>query len=136
LTLRTAQALVGTTPLTTIPYDQGIGFDELYPPRRYRQAIAEAAACGAAMVVKGTEYFHQGRFTLLTALKFSPQRQAIGQIQRWLVENADLYQQQQNAASIGLLYPGEALWQSWDRIAPIYFGVVKPCWPPASPGGF
>ena len=123
LTLRTAQALVGTTPLTTIPYDQGIGFDELYPPRRYRQAIAEAAACGAATVVKGTEYFHQGRFTLLTALKFSPQRQAIGQIQRWLVENADLYQQQQNAASIGLLYPGEALWQSWDRIAPIYFGT-------------
>jgi hypothetical protein len=125
LTLRTALALAGGTPLSTIPYDQGIGFDEPYPPRRYRQGIAEAAACGAAMVVKGTEYVHQGRFTLLTAPKFSPQRQAIGQMHSWLVENEGLYRQRRNAASVGLLYPGEALWKDWDRVAPIYFGACQ-----------
>ena len=125
LTLHNATALAGSTPVTSLAYDKGIGFDELYQPRRYVQNIAEAAACGAPSVVKGTEYFHQGRFTLLTALKFSPQRQAIGKIHRWLVENEELYQDRQNAASIGLLYPGEALWQNWDRVAPVYFGTCQ-----------
>jgi len=125
LTLRTARALAGDTPLTPISYDKGIGFDEPYPPLRYRQGIAEAAACGTAMVVKGTEYFHQGRFTLLTAVKFSPQRKAIGQIQGWLRDNQALFLERVNAASIGLLHPGETLWQNWDYLAPIYFGVCQ-----------
>jgi hypothetical protein len=123
LTLHNAAALAGETPVTTLPYDQGIGFDELYPLRSYRQGIAEAAACGAPAVVKGTEYFHQGRFTLLTALKFSPHRKAIGQIHQWLAENEHLYRDRVNAAQVGLLYPGDALWQNWDRMAPIYFGA-------------
>lgn len=125
LTLHNAVALAGETPVTTLPYDKGIGFDELYPPRSYVQGIAEAAACGAAMVVKGTEYFHEGRFTLLTALKFSPQRQAIGSIHRWLVEHEELYRDRKNAASVGILYPGEMLWENWDGMAPIYFGACQ-----------
>jgi hypothetical protein len=125
LTLHTATALAGKTPVTSLPYDKGIGFDELYPPRSYSQSIAEAAACGAPAVVKGTEYFHQGRFTLLTALKFSAQRQAIGHIHRWLVEHEELYRGRQNAATMGILYPAEALWKSWDEIAPVYFGTCQ-----------
>ena len=123
LTLRTARALVGDTPLSTDPYDKGIGFDPVYPARRFRQGIAEAAACGATMVVKGTEYVEDGAFTLLTAERFAPQRQAIGRIHRWLASHADLYQDRENAARIGLLYPGDALWQDWDRLAPLYFGA-------------
>jgi hypothetical protein len=125
LTLHNAIALAGHTPVTSLPYDKGIGLDEVYPPRRYLQGIAEAAACGAPMVVKGTEYFHQGRFTLLTASKFSPQREAIGHIHGWLVEHEKLYRDRKNAASVGLLYPGDELWQNWDRIAPVYFGVCQ-----------
>jgi hypothetical protein len=123
LTLRTARALVGETPLSTDPYDQGIGFDGVYSPRRFRQGIAEAAACGAPMVVKGTEFVEDGAFTLLTAERFAPQRAAIGNIHRWLAGHADLYQDRENAARVGLLHPGEALWAEWDRWAPLYFGV-------------
>ena len=123
LTLRTARALVGDTPLSTAPIDKGMGFDAAFPPRRLQQGMAEAAACGAVMVVKGTEYVEDGTFTLLTAERFAPQRQAIGHTHRWLAKHADLYQNRENAAPVGLLYPGHALWQAWDRLAPLYFGV-------------
>lgn len=123
LTLRTARALIGDTPLGTIPYDAGIGFDGVYPARRFRQGVAEAAACGATTVVKGTEFVEDGEFTLLTAERFALQRGALGQIHRWLAEHADLYQDLENAATIGLLHPGDALWQAWDRLAPIYFAA-------------
>jgi hypothetical protein len=123
LTLRTARALIGDTPLTTDPYDQGIGFDGVYPPRRFRQGIAEAAACGVPMVVKGTEFVEDGAFTLLTAERFEPQRKAIGEIHRWLEGHAERYRGRENGARLGLLHPGEALWAEWDRWAPLFFGV-------------
>jgi len=123
LTLRTARALVGPTPLSTNPYDKGIGFDGVYPARRLGQGIAEAAACGAAMVVKGTEYVEDGAFTLLTAEQYAPQRQAIGRIHRWLEAHAALYDGRREAAALALLHPGEALWLDWDRLAPPYFGA-------------
>jgi hypothetical protein len=125
LTLRTARALIGDKPLSTIPYDQGIGFDDVYPPRRFQQAIAEAAACGSATVIKGTEYVDTGTFTLLTAEKYSPQRQAIGKINLWLESNAEIFEGRTNAAAVGLLHPGEKLFWHWDQLAPRYFGAAQ-----------
>jgi hypothetical protein len=123
LTLHTACALAGTTPVTTDPYDKGIGFDGVYAPRRFVQGVAEAAACGVPMVVKGTEFVEDGAFTLLTAERFEAQRRALGEIHRWLEEHAYLYEDRQNFASIGLLFPGEDLWLDWNRLAGRYFGV-------------
>jgi hypothetical protein len=123
LTLRTAWALIGDTPLSTDPYDRGIGFDPVYPARRFRQGIAEAAACGATMVVKGTEYVEDGTFTLLTAERYTPQRVAIGRIHGWLADHAHPYRDRENAAKVALLYPGDALWQDWDRLASPYFSA-------------
>ncbi|MBN1450564.1 MAG: hypothetical protein JW963_06070 [Anaerolineales bacterium] len=123
LTLRTALALAGETPVTTDPYDKGIGFDGVYAPRRFVQGIAEAAACGAPMVVKGTEFVEDGDFTLLTAARFAPQREMIGSIHRWLEEHMHLYEGRENMASIGLLFPGEELWFDWNRLASGYFGI-------------
>jgi hypothetical protein len=126
LTIRTARALVGQTPLTVDPYDKGIGFDEVYPPRRFQQGIAEAAACGVPMVIKGTEFVEpDGNFTLLTAEAYAPQREAIGALHLWLKEHAHLYQDRKNAADVALLYPGDALWQRWDEIAPLFFGAAQ-----------
>jgi hypothetical protein len=118
LTLRTARALIGVTPLSTNSYDRGIGFDPVYAPRRFWQGIAEAAACEVATVVKGTEYVEESTFTLLTAIEVAPQRSAIGQIHRWLAEHSELCRNRENAAHVGLLHPGDALWQDWDRLAP------------------
>ena len=118
LSLRTARALIGDTRLSTNLYDLGIGFDPVYAPRRFWQGIAAAAACGATMVLKGTEYVEEGAFTLLTAIEVAPRRSAMGQIHRWLAEHSELYRNRENAARVGLLHPGDALWQDWDRLAP------------------
>lgn len=125
LTLRTARALARGTPVSVNPYDKGIGFDDVYPARRYCQAIAEAAACGATTVVKGTEYVDQasGAFTLLTAERYTEQREAVGALHHWLEAQAGRYRERRNVAPIALLHPGDALWQQWDALAPRYFGV-------------
>ncbi|MCS7040197.1 MAG: hypothetical protein RMN24_13160, partial [Anaerolineae bacterium] len=126
LTLRTARAWVGATPISTLPYDKGIGFDPVYEPRRFLQAMAEAAACGAATVIKGTEFVEaDGTFTLLTAAAYAPQREAIGRYHRWLEAHADLYDSAnwENAAPIGLMHPGDELVWRWPDLARRYFGV-------------
>lgn len=126
LTIRTARALVGDTPLTTDPYDQGIGFDDVYPARRFQTGLAEAAACGTAMVVKGTEFVNQdGTFTLLTSPQYVNQRAAIGHYHQWLREHTELYQGRRNNARIGLLYPHIGLRFDWDKIAPLYFAACQ-----------
>lgn len=122
ITIRTALSQTGKTHLSVDPYDRGIGFDQVYAPRRYQQAIAEAAACGASMVIKGTEFVEaDGAFTLLTAEKYGAQREAIGALHRWLMEMAPLYSDRENLAPVGLLHPQDALWQRWDRVAPLFF---------------
>lgn len=125
LTLRLARAWAGSTPISTLPYNRGIGFDSVYSPRKFRQAIAEAVACGAIPVIKGTEFVEQGMFTLLTAAKYAPQREAIGRYHRWLEAHVDLYRGWEPAAPVGLVDPGEALWQQWPTVAPLFFGAAQ-----------
>jgi hypothetical protein len=125
VTVRTARALAGDTPISTLAYDRGIGFDDVYPPRRFRQAIAEAVACGAIPVIKGTEFVSQGMFTVLTAPAYAQERKAIGDDHRWLAEHADLFVGRENAAPVALLYPGDAFWIEWPQVAPLYFGVAQ-----------
>jgi hypothetical protein len=109
-----------------LSYDVGIGFDPVYPIRRYKQAIAEAAACGAGMTVKGTEYFDNGQMTLLSVSTYALERKTIGEYNTWLQANASIYKSlRRNLAPVGLFYPGERLWLDWFRFAPIYFGVCQ-----------
>jgi hypothetical protein len=122
-TIRNCLPLVGQAHLSVLSYDVGIGFDPLYPPRRYQQGIGEAAACGASMTIKGTEYFHEGRHTTLSPAEFAPIHQAIGEYQRWLEIQSGLYIDRVNLASVGLLYPVEELWLDWHRLAPVYLGA-------------
>jgi hypothetical protein len=123
LTLRTARALCGETPLSVDAYELGIGFDRVFPARRYQQAIAEAAACRASAVIKGTEFIDQdGRFTLLTALPYTEIRTHIGEYQDWIAARAELLEGGVNAAPVGLLYPGSRLWETWPHLAARYFG--------------
>jgi len=123
LTIRTARALVKETPISVDPYDQGIGFDQVFSTRRYLQGIAEAAACGASMVVKGTEFVENGVFTLLTAPQFYETRREIGQYHTWLAANDHLFANRLNMAPVALLYPGDQLWQNWTQLAPLFFGA-------------
>jgi len=124
LTIHTARALIGdAAKLSVLSYDVGIGFDPVYPPRRYQQGIAEAAACGASVTTKGTEYNEGGRLTLLTNRKYADVHAAIGHYHAWLEANVHLYDKRRNLAPVGLLHPGDALWQQWHTLAPLYFGA-------------
>jgi hypothetical protein len=121
LTARIARTLIGDTPLSLNPYDAGIGFDNVYPPRRFQQAVAESAALGAAPVIKGTEFVDHQHFTLLTAPRFRPQRLALGRYNRWLAEHADLFENRTNAARIGLLVCAGDFNHDWHQTAPLLF---------------
>jgi len=124
LTVRNARALIGEKAhLSVLSYDVGIGFDEVYPPRRYQQGIGEAAACGASMTIKGTEYFQEGQHTVLVPKQYGEVQEAIGKYNRWLEVNTGLFQQRKNSAVVGLLHPGERLSLDWLHMAPIYLGA-------------
>jgi hypothetical protein len=124
LTIRNALAVVaGRAHFSVLSYDTGIGFDSAFPVRRYLQAIGEAAACGASLTVKGTEYFEGGQHTMLTTARHADIHRAVGQMNRWLAGRTDLYEGRRNAAPVGLLFPGEALWLNWHRLSPVYYGA-------------
>jgi hypothetical protein len=125
LTIRTARAIVGSAAhLSVLFYDVGIGFDPVYPARRYEQGIAEAAACGVSMTTKGTEYHDGKRMTVLTPSEYAPVHAALGKVHTWLEANAELFgTERQNVAPVGLLCPGDKLWLDWHRVAPLYFGA-------------
>jgi hypothetical protein len=124
LTIRNTRAFVrNNAHLSVLSYDVGIGFDPVYPPRRHQQGIAEAAACGASMTIKGTEYNDGQRMTLLTDPAYAAQQEAIGHYHRWLEDHQDLYQGWENGARLGLMHPEEDLWRHWQELAPIYHGA-------------
>ncbi len=124
LTLRNTREFVRENAhLSVLSYDVGIGFDPVYPPRRHQQGIGEAAACGASMTIKGTDYNDGSLMTLLTAPAYHPQHKAIGDYHRWLEEHQVLYQERTNCAPFGLLHPEEDLWRHWMEMAPIYYGA-------------
>jgi hypothetical protein len=123
LTLRTARALCGPTPLSVDPYDRGIGFDRVFPARRYLQALGEAAACRASCVVKATEFIDEdGVFTLLTDERYTDIRLEIGEFQHWLEEHAGLLRSGRNLAQVGLLFPRKHFWHQDGDLARLYFG--------------
>jgi hypothetical protein len=124
LTIRNTREFVrGQAHLSVLSYDVGIGFDPVYPPRRHQQGIAEAAACGASMTIKGTEYNDGEKMTLLTDPAYAVQQEAIGNLNRWLEDHQELYQNRTNAAPVALLHPEEDLWRHWHALAPVYHGA-------------
>ncbi len=127
LKVRSSQSFLSAKKhLSMLSYDVGIGFDPVYPTRRILTAMAEAAALGCSMTTKGTEYHDGEKMTLLTAPEYSDQQKAIGDFHRWLETNQSIYQsQRQRIAEIGILHPGDLLWQKWQQIAPIFFAVQQ-----------
>lgn len=126
LTLRVARAMVGDQAhLSVLSYDVGIGWDGVYTSRRYQQAIAETAACGNSMTIKGTEYFDGTQHTLLIDEKYLAERMAIGNYNRWLKQEDELYQDTINQAPVGVLYPELHLWLDWQRMAGIHHGALQ-----------
>lgn len=127
ITLRTARALCPKTPISTLPYNKGIGLDRVYGARQFKQSIAEAAACGAAAVIKGTEFRdYRNAFTLLTDPAYDSQRAAVGLYHDWIERHSSLFSNEwENCARIGLVYPGDSFWQKWGSAAARFFKVAQ-----------
>lgn len=124
LTIRNTRVFVrDKAHLSVLSYDVGIGFDPVYPPRRHQLGIAEAAACGASMTIKGTEYNNGSQMTMLTDRAYSQQHHAIAAYNKWLEKHSELYTERQNVARIGLLHPKEDLWRHRTELAAIYYGA-------------
>jgi hypothetical protein len=127
LTVRNTQPyLPHQKHLSVLSYDAGIGFDPVYPTRRILTGMAEAAALGCSMTTKGTEYHDGEKMTLLTAPEYEEQQIAVGNLHHWLQGHQAIYQSQtKRAASVGILHPGDLLWQNWFQIAPLYFACQQ-----------
>lgn len=127
LTVRNTQPyLPQKKHLSVLSYDAGIGFDPVYPSRRILTGMAEAAALGCSMTTKGTEYHDGKQMTLLTAPEYKIQHKAIGGFHHWLQDHQVIYQSQtKRVASVGILHPGDHLWQNWFQIAPLYFACQQ-----------
>lgn len=124
LTIRNTREFVrDQAHLSVLSYDVGIGFDPVYPPRRHQQGIGEAAACGASMTIKGTEYNNGKQMTLLTDKAYYKQQNAIGNYHHWLEQHQVLYQNRTQIAPVGLLHPEEDLWRHWMALASVYYGA-------------
>lgn len=127
LTVRNTQPyLPHQKHLSVLSYDAGIGFDPVYPTRRILTGMAEAAALGCSITTKGTEYHDGEKMTLLTAPEYQEQQKAIGSLHHWLQDHQSIYQSQtKRVASVGILHPGDQLWQNWFQIAPLYFACQQ-----------
>lgn len=123
LTIRNARPfLENIQHLSVLSYDVGIGFDPVYPTRRYLQGMTEAVALGASMTVKGTEYHDGNAMTLITAAEYLEQQSKIGEFNNWLEKNQEIYTSRENLAWVGLLHPEDDLWINWFQLAPLFFG--------------
>ncbi|WP_041075952.1 hypothetical protein [Thermotoga caldifontis] len=117
MTYRIAHAHSSGKPVTSVPYMLGIGADAVYPIRNYLQGMAEAYANDSIMVLKGTEYFHNGRWTLLTADEFENVRKQIADYHSWFKgENGvwkDCYGKK--TGKIAIFHPYDSLTFHWER---------------------
>lgn len=117
MTYRIAHAHNKGKPVTSIPYMLGIGADGVYPELMYLQAMAEAYANDSVLVLKGTEYFHEGRWTLITDEQFEQVRRCIADYHDWFKGEKGVWQHcyGEKASKIAIFHPYDSLTFHWDK---------------------
>lgn len=116
-TYRIAHAHCKGKPVTSVPYMFGIGADGVYPTRIYLQAMAEAYVNDSVMVLKGTEYFHNGTWTLLTDEQFEDVRKHIFDYHAWFKGERGVWKDcyGKRATKIAVFHPYDSLTFHWER---------------------
>lgn len=117
MTYRIAHAYSRGKPVTSIPYMFGIGADDIYSPLTYLQALAEAYANDSILVLKGTEYFHNGVWTLLTDDQFVEVRKCIANYHDWFKGERGVWKScyGKKASKIAIFHPYDSLTFHWER---------------------
>ncbi|MBZ0307791.1 MAG: hypothetical protein K8I82_17115, partial [Anaerolineae bacterium] len=93
--LGAAKAHTHDVPVSTISYEKGIGFEQVWEGHTFARTLLEGAAMNCPVVTKGTEYVHQKQFTLLIHDRYEQQQQDIQRVNRWLEAHADWLTQRQ-----------------------------------------
>jgi hypothetical protein len=119
LTIKAVRALIPDAQPLTVTYQHGIGLDGPSDARVVSRTMAEAAALGAASVLKGSEYLDdEGRFTVLTAPALDQARAAAGRMFKWLANHTALYEDTTHDPAVLILLDEDALRDRWAETAP------------------
>jgi len=125
MTYRIAHAYSKGKPVTSVPYMFGIGDDPAYSTRIYLQAMAEAYSNDSVYVLKGTEYFHNGKWTLLTDDQFENIRLQIKDYHNWFKGKDGVVDKiyGKRATRIGIFHPYDSLTFYWEKTALPFFAA-------------
>gem|GEM_PF-911751 len=125
ITYRIAHAHSKGKPVTSVPYAMGIGSDEVYPVKMYLHAMAEAYANDSVMVLKGTEYFHNNEWTLITDDEFEDVRAEIARYHEWFKGEKGVWNKiyGKRATKIAIFHPYDSLIFHWDKTALPFFAA-------------
>ncbi len=123
--IKAVQATVPGRPVLALPYEHGIGLDRLPSPTRARRTMAEALACGAAPILKGSEFLDdQRRVSVVTAQAFAPLRDAVTPILRFAGSRPELFANLRPDAEVAVLYDRDGMAERWSATAPQTFAVA------------
>ncbi len=125
IVLGAAKAHTNGTAVSSISYEKGIGFEEVWHENVFARALMEGAAMKAPIVTKGTEFLHQKQFTLLIHERYANQQKTIGQVNRWLESNAAWLNQRQPASELAIYHPYQATHFEWEWIWPAFFAACS-----------
>jgi hypothetical protein len=117
--LKAVRAVAGQRPVLAVTYENGIGLDGPPPSDRLRRAVAEAAAVGAAPVLKGSEYLDtEKRFTVITAPALRSALDDVAPLLRWMASNPRLFEGGTHAPLVQVLYDAHGMDAHWAATAP------------------
>lgn len=125
IVLGAAKAHTNHVPVSTISYEQGIGFEHVWSGCTFARTLLEGTAMNCPVVTKGTEYLHQKHFTLLIHDRYAHQQNDIRQVNRWLTENAAWLSQREPSSELAIYHPYQATRFQWEATWPAFFAACE-----------
>lgn len=125
ITIGAAQARCGKVPVSTKPYEHGIGFERMWPAHEFRRTIAESIAMNAPLVMQGTGFRYQGAATLLLNSRYDSQQRTLGEMNNWLEKNGDWISARQPTTPLAVYHPYEAARWHWNEVSPLFFAACE-----------
>lgn len=125
IVLGAAKAHTHGVPVSSISYEKGIGFEQVWNKDVFARSLLEGVAMKSPIVTKGTEYLHQKQFTLLLHDRYKEQQETIGRVNRWLAENRDWLTRGQPASELAIYHPYNATKFQWEWIWPAFFAACE-----------
>jgi hypothetical protein len=125
VTIDAARSRSHPTPVTTLPYINGIGFDRVFQARQLRRMLAEGAALNSPTLVRGSTFLYRGIYTTILHKRYDKQHTALREMNSWLEQHREWLADRKRLGKIAIYHPYEAVRWRWNRIAPIFFAACQ-----------